>query len=242
MVEVKEDLTGKTFGRLKVLKQVEDKVSKNGIRNAAWLCECSCEEHNLVIISGRELKRKGRGERSCGCWAREQLIKRNKKGHKNVYDLSGEYGIGYTPKGEEFWFDLEDYEKIKDYCWSYDDSGYVSTINRVKLHRLVMNAENPEIIIDHINHPPRKEHKVDNRKENLRIVTRSQNKMNSHVPTNNKSGEKGVTWNEKLSKWVVRIGVDNKRIYLGVFSDFEEAVKTRKEAENKYYKEYKCDN
>ena len=35
---------------------------------------------------------------------------------------------------------------------------------------------------------------------------------------------------------------DNKRIYLGVFSDFEEAVKTRKEAENKYYKEYKCDN
>lgn len=31
----------------------------------------------------------------------------------NTYDLSGEYGIGYTTKGEEFWFDLEDYDKIK---------------------------------------------------------------------------------------------------------------------------------
>ena len=34
----------------------------------------------------------------------------------NTYDLSGEYGIGYTSKGEEFYFDLDDYDKIKDYC------------------------------------------------------------------------------------------------------------------------------
>lgn len=30
----------------------------------------------------------------------------------NKYDLSGEYGIGYTSKGEEFYFDLEDYKKM----------------------------------------------------------------------------------------------------------------------------------
>ena len=32
----------------------------------------------------------------------------------NVYDLSGEYGIGYTAKGEKFLFDKDDFEKIKN--------------------------------------------------------------------------------------------------------------------------------
>ena len=45
---------------------------------------------------------------------------------QNVYDLSGEYGIGYTLKGEEFYFDLEDYDKIKDYCWHINKK-YVCT-------------------------------------------------------------------------------------------------------------------
>ena len=43
----------------------------------------------------------------------------------NTYDLSGEYGIGYTTKGEKFLFDLEDYEKIKDYCWCVDKTDTV---------------------------------------------------------------------------------------------------------------------
>lgn len=44
----------------------------------------------------------------------------NKGGKKNKrynrYDLTGEYGIGYTNQGVEFYFDLEDYDKIKEYC------------------------------------------------------------------------------------------------------------------------------
>ena len=43
----------------------------------------------------------------------------------NTYDLTGEYGIGYTSKDEEFYFDLEDYDKIKDYCWRITMQGYV---------------------------------------------------------------------------------------------------------------------
>ena len=39
----------------------------------------------------------------------------------NKYDLSGEYGIGWTSNtNQEFYFDLEDYDKIKDYCWIYN--------------------------------------------------------------------------------------------------------------------------
>ena len=39
--------------------------------------------------------------------------------HKtNVYNCSGEYGIGYAINtGREFYFDLDDFDLIKDYCW-----------------------------------------------------------------------------------------------------------------------------
>ena len=45
----------------------------------------------------------------------------------NNYDLSGEYGIGYLFNGEEFYFGLEDYDKIKNYCWYKDSGGYIRT-------------------------------------------------------------------------------------------------------------------
>lgn len=38
----------------------------------------------------------------------------------NRYDLSGEFGKGWTNKEEEFWFDLEDFDKIKNYCWHFN--------------------------------------------------------------------------------------------------------------------------
>ncbi|WP_368488451.1 hypothetical protein [Clostridium sp. BJN0013] len=36
----------------------------------------------------------------------------------NTYDLTGEYGIGYDAKGNIFYFDLEDYDRIKDFYWA----------------------------------------------------------------------------------------------------------------------------
>ena len=62
----------------------------------------------------------------------------------NKYDLSGEYGIGYTSKGEEFYFDLEDYDKIYPYCWVVSSSTKTivarnpETGKLIALHRLVM--------------------------------------------------------------------------------------------------------
>ena len=50
MVKVKEDLTGKTFGMLTVLRQAEDYITPQGIHISQWLCECSCSEHNKKIV------------------------------------------------------------------------------------------------------------------------------------------------------------------------------------------------
>ena len=155
----------------------------------------------------------------------------------NTYDLTGEYGIGYTSKGEEFYFDLEDYDKVKDYCWNKHKE-YIATRNvsgYILFHRLVMGISDENIAVDHINH-----NKSDNRKNNLRFVTDSQNSMNRCISSHNTSGITGV--NKCNGKWTARIGVNTKRIFLGNYDNFFEAVKARKEAEEKYYKEYSYDN
>lgn len=111
-----KDLTGMKFGRLTIIKRAEDYVSPSGEKKVQWLCECSCENKTRIIVIGSNLTK--RNTESCGCLAKEKTIKRNKSRKRyNQYDLSGEYGIGYTSKGEKFYFDLEDYDKIKDYCW-----------------------------------------------------------------------------------------------------------------------------
>lgn len=151
----------------------------------------------------------------------------------NKYDLSGEYGIGYTSKGEEFYFDLEDYDLIKNYTWYVGDKGYIKAENKdITLHRLVSNAKENEII-DHIFHK-----KFDNRKSQLRIVTNSQNQMNRNIGKNNTSGYRGVSWHKKHKKWIAQIGIMGKLKYLGLFSHIEEAIKIRKQAEEKYFGEY----
>lgn len=161
----------------------------------------------------------------------------------NTYDLSGEFGIGYTSKGEEFWFDLEDYDIIKNYCWYKDKKGYVvstdsKTRKTILFHRIITNCPDG-YIPDHI---LGKETRYNNRKSNLRIVTKQQNGMNSALSENNTSGVTGVKWHSRDNIWEACITVNYKRIYLGRYNKFEDAVKARKEAEEKYFGEYSYDN
>jgi hypothetical protein len=66
--------------------------------------------------------------------------------------------------------------------------------------------------IDHIN-----ENKSDNRIENLRVATRSQNMMNIRKNASNTSGYKGVRLHKKTKKWVAEIKQNKKYHYLGLF-------------------------
>jgi hypothetical protein len=80
--------------------------------------------------------------------------------------------------------------------------------------------------IDHINRI-----KNDNRIENLRAVSHSENCTNRGVRSDNPTGVSGVSWNEKLNKWRVRITINKNRKELGLFSNFDDAVKARRSAE-----------
>lgn len=108
----------------------------------------------------------------------------------------------------------------------------------MSLHRLIMNFSNATDI-DHIHG---KETRYDNRKSNLREATHSQNNMNKGLQSNNTSGVVGVGWYSKTNKWRAHIMVDRKFIHLGLFDSFENAVKARKEAEEKYFGEFSYDN
>lgn len=216
------DITGKKFGRLTVLNRVEEKKNKQ----IQWFCKCECGKE--VIVIGNNLK--NGTSKSCGC------IRRNKAKKPNKYDLTKEYGIGYTHKNEVFYFDLDDYELIKNHCWNKNEDGYlVSRINDkiIRMHRLIMNAPKDKDV-DHINHLI-----YDNRKENLRIVTRSQNNMNRGLQINSTSGIKGVNYCKSKEKWKAVIKLNKRNIHLEYFVQKEDAIKARTEAEEKYFGEYR---
>lgn len=232
------DLNGKRFGRLTIIKRVENRILPSGQKRSQWLCKCDCG--NYATVLGYMLT--SGNTQSCGCLHNEAFARARKK--YNTYDLSGEYGVGYTTKGDEFYFDLEDYDKIKDYCWTIQNNGYVTaycptTMNRILLHRLIMNCDNNNLYIDHIHGNKTRN---DNRKSNLRTATPSQNTMNKPLLKNNTSGVTGVSWNKRKGEWESYITIDDKRKGLGYFSNFDDAVAARKDAEEKYFGEYSYDN
>lgn len=75
---------------------------------------------------------------------------------------------------------------------------------------------------------------LDNRICNLREVSRTDNARNMTISSRNTSGVVGVCYNTLRDKWDAHIHVDYRRLHLGHFASFEDAVKARKMAEKKY--------
>ena len=104
-------------------------------------------------------------------------------------------------------------------------------------HRLAwfyVNNTWPENQIDHINR-----NKTDNRIKNLREVTHAQNRQNIGLKNNNKSGATGVFWYANRNKWIAYIRCNGKRHSLGYHVNFQDAVKARKIAEDKFFTHHK---
>ena len=241
MIKVKEDMTGWVMAehgipesRLIVVKQAEDKVLSNGQHRSQWLCMCTCcsENPKYIIVDTSSLK--NGNTKSCGCLKQEKNREILKK--YNKYDLTGEYGIGWASnKNIKFYFDLEDYNLIKDYCWYISSTGYVvnkSTDGIIFMHRLITHCESNKDV-DHINHVL-----TDNRKTNLRSCSTAQNAINHILNSNNTSGYSGVYWNKRKQKWNARVWINTKEVSLGHFNNKEDAIQARKQAENEYYGEF----
>ena len=117
-------------------------------------------------------------------------------------------------------------------------SGYAEVrINQrsYAVHRIIyfmFNGSMPDCI-DHINMD-----KCDNRIENLRPATLSQNGINSRNRRNNTSGFKGVSFCKARGKWKASIKHQYKTITIGYFDDIKDAARARKNTEIEMFGEF----
>jgi hypothetical protein len=118
-----------------------------------------------------------------------------------------------------------------------DRDGYITIYIKGKnylAHRLAwfyFHGTWPTTIVDHRNTIV-----TDNRIDNLRESSKSQNGMNRGVQINNMLGVKGVS--PSGNKYVARIGINRITYYLGTFDTIEEAINARREAEIEYFGEF----
>jgi len=99
-------------------------------------------------------------------------------------------------------------------------NGYIVVMTEGRLtpaHRIIWEIFNGSIPkgkeVDHING-----NKSDNRIENLRLATRSENLLNRKKARDNTSGFIGVSFDKERSKWQAKIQIDGKLIFFGRFS------------------------
>ena len=164
----------------------------------------------------------------------------NAKKVTNKYDLSGEFGIGWTQNGYEFYFDKEDYELISQYCWHKHQDGYLRTCygrkenggnKYILMHRLIMIGydKNLKIEVDHINGKPN-----DNQKENMRVTDHKSNMKNTKLYSTTTHGYNGVYYSKNEKKFKAHIS----KTHLGTFATLEEAIDARKKAEKLMFGEF----
>ena len=137
--------------------------------------------------------------------------------------------------------DYADRDRVLAFKWRLGTDGYAIRTRRVgdgpgphliQMHRVVLGTPDG-LDTDHIN-----ERKLDNRRENLRVATRSQNKANRGLQANNPSGFRGVRPWKGGPRWQARIKVAGRGRHLGYFANAEDAARAYDAAAKEAFGEY----
>lgn len=223
-------MIGDKYNRLKVI----EKLGTNKHNKRLWLCKCDCGNEVVVTTGGL---RSGK-TKSCGCLAKEEITKANRRYNKYIIDK--DYIYVKLDCGEVVVLDLDMLDLVKSHKFRKRKDGYVALSIIVDgkyksklLHSLIIKNEHCNKYIDHINR-----NKLDNRICNLRVVTPQESQLNTGIDRNNKTGYKGICWDKKRQKYSVSICFDGCVQFLGRFENIEDAIKVRKEREYELFGEF----
>jgi hypothetical protein len=147
-------------------------------------------------------------------------------------------------KGRDALVDDLDYPWLSQLRWCYSSDGYAvnyyrdeygkyhrRSMQRMIMARMLEQFVPTDLQVDHINH-----NRIDNRRENLRLATRSQNQAYKKLQVNNSTGYKGVIWHN--GKWEVRIRYQGRKLYLGRYGDPIQAAMIYDGAARLLYQEF----
>lgn len=141
-----------------------------------------------------------------------------------------------------------DYDYLVQFSWQYKrgpkhSSGYAKRgifnedgkASSLLMHRDIMVAKRGQYV-DHINR-----NGIDNRRENLRFATPSQNAANSKRHKSNKSGYKGVFTHKQSGRWLAHIRINGKSTHVGIFDCPKEAHEAYMKAAREHYGDFASD-
>lgn len=236
-----QDISGQRFGKLVVLPKYEVReLGRQKTKITYWLCKCDCGTEKFINVYNLH----SGNTTSCGCHrsnvSKNSPITRNRSRTLNKYDLDSKpYGIGYCSNDEsEFYFDKEDYDKIKDYTWSNSGNYIISNVDGKIRHIETLIISAPEN--KHIAHINGSTSYYDNRKSNLRVADSAQVQWNREMMSNNKSGVTGVYYNKANGSWMASIMCYGKR-FTRAFNCKADAIKQRKTWEEVMFGDFSYD-
>lgn len=243
-----KDITGQKFNKLLVLsfdeernKLEKERMRRGEIKNPKLYYICKCDCGNISTVEGNSI-RSGR-VKSCGCLQKERTSISNKK--QNSFEFL-EDGIvkGWDFKHENYFLiSKEDYKEVSKIYWRKNIYGYwlgYDTLKKktIKLHQFIclihykdIYSLDGDLIPDHLNR-----NKNDNTYLNLQPKQRFENDRNRSLSKNNKTGVKGVYFDDsnKYRKWVAFITNNNHKKLKKCFLTKEEAMSQRREWEKEF--------
>jgi len=120
--------------------------------------------------------------------------------------------------------DRQDKRRCRKYKWSLNGGGYVGAqINgkTVFLHNHIMGVQGSYVIqTDHENRI-----RTDCRRNNLRVCSSGQNKMNRVSDKKHSSKYRGVSFDSRSGKWRANVTAERRQHHIGLFDDEVAAAK-----------------
>ncbi len=218
------DITGQKFGRLTAIKRVAN--NKRG--EAMWLCRCECGNEKEVSAS---LLRKG-VTKSCGCLRKEMAVEIGEKktaaaevgvSGRKFGTLTAVKRIGSNKYGKSVWLFKCDCGKTKEMVLSSVINGSIKSCGCVRRKK---NAITGKTI------------GVNNLKFDCIENTRVRRIIADKPMKSNKTGYRGIWYNEVTGKYVASIGFQCKYVHIGTFDTAEEAASAYNAYKEKIHWEY----